>query len=521
MAGKEDEKMARTRTKPQQLLTEALRAAKSAARDGILKSSALARKHREILVRENYLSEIIGGWYLLTSPAGWGESTAWFGSFWTFLRHYLSGRFGADGFCLSAESSLNLHAGDTTVPKQIVVLTRKASNTSIDLPHDTSLLLLLDKANFPKEREKREGLWLMRLAYALCRATPAYYAKNPRAIEIALKSPSLSVAEISRTILKYGAFAGGERIIGAYRHLGEAGKGRQIEEDLIATGYKVHVVNPFAEYEPCLRMVRSVSPYAGRIHAMWNGMRGIVARSMAKPRPLAKGVEEIISDIREKYTADAYNSLSIEGYQVTAELIERIESGRWDPESDVEDRRQRDVLAAKGYQQAFQAVLASVRRVVNRENPGQVFEEELQNWYRRMFAPLVAANLMKATDLAGYRDQLVYIRGARHVPPPKSAVPDCMEKLFELLKNEESPAVAAVLGHFFFVFIHPYMDGNGRIARFLMNLMLIAGGFDWTIIKVDHRDRYLAALEAAATQGDILPLAAFIKGEMARDPSTF
>ena len=68
--------MARARTKPQQLLTEALKAAKSAARDGILKTSVLDRKHREILVRENYLSEIIRGWYLLTSPAGWGESSS-------------------------------------------------------------------------------------------------------------------------------------------------------------------------------------------------------------------------------------------------------------------------------------------------------------------------------------------------------------------------------------------------------------------------------------------------------------
>jgi Fic family protein len=235
---------------------------------------------------------------------------------------------------------------------------------------------------------------------------------------------------------------------------------------------------------------------------------------MAKPHPLTKGVEEIISCIQEKYKADAYNSLSIEGYQVTTELIEKIESGLWDPENDEADRRQRDALAVKGYQQAFQAVLASVRRVVNRENPGQVFEEELQGWYRQMFAPLVSANLMKAIDLAGYRDQQVYIHGARHVPPPKSAIPDCMEKLFELLKNEENQAVAAVLGHFVFVFIHPYMDGNGRIGRFLMNLMLIAGGFDWTVIKVDHRDRYLAALEAASTQGDILPLAEFIKREM-------
>ena len=506
--------MARLRTKPQQLLADALKAARSAARNSILKTSALDRKHREILVREKYLSEIIQGWYLLTAPAGWGESTAWFGSFWDFLRHYLTDRFGANGYCLSAESSLNLLTGETTVPKQIVVLTRKASNTTINFPHDTSMLLLTDKTNFPTNREKWDGLWVMRLAYALCRATPAYYSRNPQAIEIALKSSNLSVADISRTIFEHEAFAGGERIIGAYRHLGEEGKAGQIRDDLIAAGYRVNEVDPFEAYEPCLQKAQSASPYAGRIHAMWHEMRQTVADSMPKPHPLTQGVEEIISTIRDKYKADAYHSLSIEGYQVTPELIENIESGQWNPENDEGDRRQRDVLAAQGYQQAFQLVLESIRRVANKENPGAVFEEDLQKWYRQMFAPFVAANLLKTASLAGYRDQQVYIRGARHLPPPKAAVPDCMEKLFELLKNEENPAVGAVLGHFIFVFIHPYMDGNGRIGRFLMNLLLIAAGCEWTIIRVEHRERYLAALEEASTRRNIQPMAELIKSEM-------
>lgn len=47
-----------------------------------------------------------------------------------------------------------------------------------------------------------------------------------------------------------------------------------------------------------------------------------------------------------------------------------------------------------------------------------------------------------------------------------------MPVLFDLLKNESHPAVRAVLGHFFFVFIHPYMDGNGRMGRFILNDML-------------------------------------------------
>ncbi len=92
-----------------------------------------------------------------------------------------------------------------------------------------------------------------------------------------------------------------------------------------------------------------------------------------------------------------------------------------------------------------------------------------------------------------------------------------MEELFELLKNEENPSVRAVLGHFIFVFIHPYMDGNGRIARFLMNLMLISGGYSWTIIKVDFRKQYMAALEEASTKENILPFAKFIKDKLGKN----
>ncbi len=506
--------MARTRAKPQQLLAEALRAARTAAKDGIVRSASITRKHRELLSKENCLAEILKGWYLLTSPEGGGSSTAWFGGIWAFLRPYLAERFGSNGYCLSAESSFNLHTGDTSIPKQIVILTQKASNTNLDLPHDTSVLLMMDKVNFPKEREKWHGLWIMQLPYALCRLSPTYFKKNPRNIEIALKSPSLSVAEISRTIFKYENIAGAERIIGAYKHLGEGGKAKQIKEDLVVAGYKINEVEPFIEYEPKLNLVRLISPYAGRIHAMWHAMREEVASLMPHAPGIKGSKNTAIKLIREKYQEDAYHSLSIEGYQVTTELIEKIESGEWDPENVAADRSLKDAMAAKGYNEAFKAVVDSVVKVLHKENAGQIFADELQNWYRQLFSPLVKANIIAAANMAGFRDQQVYINRSRHVPPSSKAVPDCMEELFELLKNEENPAVRAILGHFVFVFIHPYMDGNGRIGRFLMNLMLISGGYNWTIIKVDNREQYMAALEEASTNENILPLAKFIKGQM-------
>ena len=56
---------------------------------------------------------------------------------------------------------------------------------------------------------------------------------------------------------------------------------------------------------------------------------------------------------------------------------------------------------------------------------------------------------------------------------------------------------------FFFVFIHPYMDGNGRMGRFILNVMFASGGYNWTVIPVERRQEYMKALEKASVEGDI------------------
>lgn len=119
-----------------------------------------------------------------------------------------------------------------------------------------------------------------------------------------------------------------------------------------------------------------------------------------------------------------------------------------------------------------------------------------------------------SSALAGYRERRVFILGSEHVPPAVEAVRALMEALFAMLTAEPSDAVRAVLGHFVFVFPHPYADGNGRIGRFLMNLMLASGGYNWTVIRVDGRREYMAALEKASVQGEIGDLTKFVAEEM-------
>lgn len=506
--------MARPRRKPHQLLAESLKVAKAAATNSIIKTDQLSRAHKTRLESSGCLTKIISGWYLLTSPDGGGGSTAWYGGFWSFLKHYLNDRFGENEYCLSAESSLSLHAGDTTIPKQIIILTKKDSNTAVNLLHGTSIFLRTDTRNFPVEIEEINGVPVMSLISSLCRLTPSYFENNPRNIEIVLKLSSISVSEISRSLLKLQNMASAERIIGAYTVLREDAKAKQILDDLTAAGYKLTPLNPFEKYLPKLSGAKFNSPYAGRIRLMWNVMRETVLKIFPQDIGLFSDQSQTIDIILETYVKDAYHSLSIEGYHVTEGLIEKIAEGNWDPESLGADRQQIDAMAAKGYSNSFDAVVESVRKILEGKNPGAVLEEDLQTWYRELFTPLFRANIIGQDKLVGFRNAQVYINNSKHVPPPRTALLDCMDVFFELLKTEPVASVRAVLGHFIFVYIHPYMDGNGRMGRFILNLMLISGGFNWTIIRVERRKEYMSALEAASTKEDIEPFTKFVLEEM-------
>lgn len=133
-----------------------------------------------------------------------------------------------------------------------------------------------------------------------------------------------------------------------------------------------------------------------------------------------------------------------------------------------------------------------------------------RDWYRGLFQPCVGVGLIPASALAGYRNDAVFIRGSRHVPPRWQVVSDAISTLFDLLEEEPEASVRAVLGHWLFGYIHPHSDGNGRMARFVMNAMLASGGYPWTIIRVEERNAYLQVLESASIEQDIGPFARFI-----------
>ncbi|MFR5683096.1 MAG: Fic family protein [Clostridia bacterium] len=103
-----------------------------------------------------------------------------------------------------------------------------------------------------------------------------------------------------------------------------------------------------------------------------------------------------------------------------------------------------------------------------------------------------------------YRRENVTIKGATHIPPDYIKVPELMEKLilnYETWKKYHHIIQAALL-HGELVKIHPFIDGNGRTSRLLMNLDLMNNGYNPVIIKKENRLEYYEVLDKAHTIGD-------------------
>jgi hypothetical protein len=410
---------------------------------------------------------------------------------------------------VSPEQSVHIHAGNWSVPTQLLVRSTKAANYIVKLPFDISLFAIKTALPLPEHMETRQNIRLYTLPAALVFCSANTFKQSPIESRTALSMVRDS-SEILSVLLSGGHSTYAGRLAGAFRNIGRDRIAEDILETMAGAGYEVRETDPFEKKLEIALPSRERSPYVNRLHLMWNFMRETVIENFPKAQGIPINKEKYLKAVDDIYITDAYHSLSIERYRVSAELIQRVRTGEWNLHENEADRKQRDAMAARGYWQAFQVVKESVQKIISGENAGKVFDIDHGRWYRELFAPSVAAGILKATDLAGYRTHQVYIGGSKHVPLNVDALRDAMPTLFDLLEKEPEASVRAVLGHFVFVYIHPYMDGNGRMGRFMMNAMLSSGGYPWTVIPVQQRDAYMEALESASTKQNIEPFAKFL-----------
>lgn len=497
---------------PNEKLAASLEVLQQLQKEGrrVFKSDEMPRYHRDRLRNQGFLRQVMKGWWMSWSPDALpGDTTPWNASFWEFCARYCDERFG-DEWHLSPEQSLLLHAEATSIPDQVVVYTPHGTNNTIDLLFGTSIYDLKSAPMPPAEEViERKGIRLFALPTALIKVPESFFHRSSIEAQIALASID-DPSDLLERLLTGGHSVVARRLTGAFRRVDRPDVADEILATMTAAGHQMREVDPFEPDQTLANIQPRTLPIVGRMEALWEKMRGTVAGIMPDPPGLPLEPEAYLRFVDDIYRSDAYHSLSIEGYHVTAELIERVRSGEWDPENQEDDRHSMDALAARGYWQAFQAAKEGVREVLGGENPGTLARRAHREWYRELFQPFVVAGILPPQALAGYRKEAVYLRGSRHVPPRWEAVRDAMPALFDLLEHEPEASVRAVLGHWMVGYIHPYRDGNGRVARFLMNVMLASGGYPWTVIRVEDRDQYMAALESASIDTNIVPFTEFI-----------
>ncbi len=502
--------MAKTK---KQLLAEALAEVKDSAMGNIVHSKNIKDKAQALLVKHGYLKRIIKGWYLFDgdlSTQKAGESALWYESIWTFIGQYLSSRFD-DNYWLNPEASLDIHTDNNSMPAQIVVFVEDGTEDVTKLPNNMGLMITRGKTK-PDGLIEYKGVTVYPLEKALVNSTPTSFRNNPVSMQVALKNANFE--KVVEALLESKNAASAGRLIGAYNALGMRAESKKLETIIMGLFGKIKIIDPFVVQPVTLDNERNEAPSARRIRIMWQEMRQDIIDGFAGYESefdfFSRPLEQTLGMINELYVHDAYNSLSIEGYIVTPELIEKVSKGSWSPDTIEKDNDAKNALAARGYYDAFNSVKETLTLAYGKEDINYLIDVGLTQWYTSLFKPCVTVGLISEIDFAGFRKGPIYIRKSRHVPPASEQLMDCMTALKECISEEDSFVVKAILGHLFFGYIHPFFDGNGRTARFLMNFLFILGGYKWVVIKLETKSLYLDALESASVGKNITPFVEFI-----------
>jgi len=357
-----------------------------------IRSADLPRTDRERLVKNGFLQEVMKGWYIPTRPdQPAGESTAWFTSFWAFCADYLTDRFG-DEWCASPEQSLCLQVGNRAVPHQLIVRSPKAKNNTTKLPHQISVLDVQLPMPAKEHIERINGINCYSLPASLIFCSPTLFRQNPTDVRAALSTIS-NASEVLNVLLEGGHSTIAGRLAGAFRNIGRSRIADDILSTMKAADYDCREEDPFDTSAPITFSRREKSPHVSRIRLIWETMREPILEHFPQSPGLPKKSKTYLDRVQEIYVTDAYHSLSIEGYRVSRELIEKVRQGTWNPSNDDKDSEHRNALAARGYWLAYQAVRGSLSRVLNGENSGTVADDDHGTWYRELFAPSVNAGL--------------------------------------------------------------------------------------------------------------------------------
>ncbi|MFW5770526.1 MAG: Fic family protein [Spirochaetota bacterium] len=204
-------------------------------------------------------------------------------------------------------------------------------------------------------------------------------------------------------------------------------------------------------------------------------------RQINDTRPLAR---ETAMSLKDYYKIGlTWSSNAIEGNTLTeSETKVVIEDGLT-----IGGKPLKYHLEASGHAEAFEEMM----KLVSQKS---IAEADILKLHKLFYRKIDEEN-------AGtYRKSQVFISGSHYPLPQPEKVPVLMKNYVKSIENyrvSEHPVIAAARVHLDFVFVHPFVDGNGRVARLLMNLVLLQEGYNIAIIPPVLRGEYVSSIEAA------------------------
>ena len=227
--------------------------------------------------------------------------------------------------------------------------------------------------------------------------------------------------------------------------------------------------------------------------------RNVFALIDAKKKELYKYSShhpKLRSAMKEFYYQHIYHTVALEGNTLTLEQIKVIID-------------QHAAIAGKSIFEHNEVI--GVAEALNYMNNtllmkiGNITINDIKNIHKRVLG------FVDPFGAGEFRTNQVYV--GRHIPPHPNDVEIYMEQFEEWLNSAETislhPVEYAAIAHYKLVYIHPFVDGNGRTARLLMNFILMKNGFPPVSIEVEDRWEYYECL-IAANDGDIRPFVRFI-----------
>jgi len=203
-----------------------------------------------------------------------------------------------------------------------------------------------------------------------------------------------------------------------------------------------------------------------------------------------EGKKQLISRFKTGYT---YHSCSIEGNTLSRAEVDLVINKN----QSIDGKRLYELQEVINHKKAIEYMMSE--------------DEDLSELFIKKLHEVLMKNILEYKEedpefvIGGYRVDMRFIEGADFVPVPHMMVPFEMKDLIKFYKKNKysiHPIELASDFHMKFIVIHPFSDGNGRIARLLMNFILDRSGFPMIDISVKNREEYIKAL-ASGNDGEL------------------